>query len=544
VIATLIDSLARAAAADSAHGLIFVDRQERETLVTWRGIQARAAAVAGGLHALGVRTGDTVGVVLPTGPAFFDAFFGVLLAGGVPVPLYPPMRLGRVDEYRARTVAMIDAVRARVILTDTSSCITLGAIAAEARLQPDCLDVSTVRGQDFTSDAQPPDLALVQFSSGTTFEPKPVALSHQAILANVRAMRTIFLQAGEDVVPHGVSWLPLCHDMGLIGCVMLALEHPGSLTLIPPEVFVARPVVWLRALSRTRAMISPAPNFAYALCTDRIRDEEMTGVDLSAWRFALNGAEPVSAATLRKFSARFARWGFREEAMTPVYGLAEATVAVTFSEWRSPFRVARFDRAELADGRVTPAADGIELVSMGKPLPGVEIDVPEDGVGPILVRGPSLMSGYLHQPAATLAALANGWLDTGDVGFVHNGELFVCGRAKDVLILRGRKYAPHDVEHTLAHLPDGSCVAAAAVSHRLEDDEEERLVVFVEAREPAADLSATCCRAILAATGLETRHLVLVLPGQLPRTSSGKVRRAETLRRWLAGTLLSSSPSS
>ena len=537
---TLVSQLGRAAASGPARGLFFLDRQERETPVLWPEIQARAAAVAGGLRALGIRPGDTVAVVCPTGPAFFDAFFGAALAGAVPVPLYPPVRIGRLDEYHARTAAMLLAVRARLLLTDASIQRVLAGTMEHARPELGCLDVGAVSGPPFVRAAHPGDLALVQFSSGTTLDPKPVALTHAAVLANVRAIGAIVRQAGADIVEHGVSWLPLYHDMGLIGCVLLALDYPASLTLIPPELFVARPAVWLRALSRTRAPVSAAPNFAYALCTERIRDEEMAGVDLSHWRFALNGAEPVSAATLRKFVARFGRWGLRPEALTPVYGLAEAALAVTFSDWSRPFRTARFDREALADGRVVPADDGVELVSVGRPLPGMEIRVPTGAVGPILARGPSIMAGYLHQPERTAAALANGWLDTGDLGFLHEGELYICGRAKEVIILRGRKYGPHEIEQALEAVPGVRPDSAAALSHRPEDAEAERLLVFVEARTPGPELADSCRQAILAATGLDAAHIVLLLPGQLPRTSSGKVRRAETLRRWLGGTLVDS----
>ncbi|MFN7145984.1 MAG: FAD-dependent monooxygenase, partial [Myxococcota bacterium] len=249
------------------------------------------------------------------------------------------------------------------------------------------------------------------------------------------------------------------------------------------EVFIGRPALWLRALGRTGAIISPAPNFAYALCVDRVTDAEMDGVDLSRWRYALNGAEPVSPATLRRFVDRFGRWGLRREALTPVYGLAEASLAVTFSTLDAPFRTVRFDRDALADGRAVPAPDGVELVSVGTPLPGTAVDAPVDRVGPVRVSGPSLMRGYLHQPERTAAVLRDGWLDTGDLGFLHGGELFLTGRAKDVLILRGRNHAPHEIEQAVDIVEGVRAGCAAAVAWRPEDAEEERLVVFVEVRE-------------------------------------------------------------
>src|SRR5262249_43054719 len=269
---------------------------------------------------------------------------------------------------------------------------------ARARLELGCFAVGEVTGPAVIHATNPRDLAMVQFSSGTVVDPKPVALTHANLVANVSAMHERFVEAGADVSAHAVSWLPLYHDMGLIGSVFSALYHPGSLTLIPPELFVARPALWLRALSRKRVSFSAAPNFAYALCTDRIRDEEMAGVDLGGWRVAMNGSEPVSAVTLRRFAARFARWGLRPESLPPVYGLSEATLAVTFSDSRTRFRSIRFDRGALAERRVVPADDGVELVSVGRPLRGVEVDAPAATVGPVRVRGASVMAGYLHQP--------------------------------------------------------------------------------------------------------------------------------------------------
>lgn len=541
---TLGRALARAAAAPG-RGLRFLDAREQETRLGWAELFAHAQRVAGGLRARGVAPGDTVALVLPTGPAFFQAFFGAVLAGAVPVPLYPPVRLGRLTEYHARTAAMLVAARARIVLADSRTWRILGEAVLRARPPLGAVDIAHLDDTPFVHDLSPDDLAFVQFSSGTTVDPKPVALQHRASLANARAILSSIVKSDAD--DHGVSWLPLYHDMGLVGTVFTALLHPGDLTLLPPELFVTRPATWLRALSRTGAFISPAPNFAYGLCVDRIADAELEGVDLSRWRYALNGAEPVSPGTLRRFVARFSRWGLRPEALTPVYGLAEATLAVTFSALDRPFRVGRFDRAALADGAVVPADDGVELVSVGRPLPGFTVDAPVDAVGPVRVAGPSLMAGYLHQPERTANTLQDGWLDTGDLGFLHDGELWITGRQKDVLVLRGRKYAPHEVEQAVDAIEGVRAGCAAAVSWRPDDADEERLVVFVEVRpdvaeDPTSPLADRCASAILAATGLDPGLVVLLPPGTLPRTSSGKIRRGEALRRWLGGDLLPPDP--
>ena len=565
-------------------GLRLVDRAERETFLPWATIAERSAYVAGGLAELGVRPGERVALVYPTSAEFFHAFFGVLLAGAVPVPLYPPVRLGRLAEYHARTAAMLRAAGARLLLADRRVHALLGETLAEARLPLGGLTLDDLpHDAQLMSDGAPGDLALVQFSSGTTVEPKPVALSQRAVLAQVRALNALWpgqaantgtrpgvedSESGDDPVT-GVSWLPLYHDMGLIGCVFPALERPSVLTLVPPEAFVARPALWLRALGRHRGTISPAPNFAYALATERIRDEEMAGIDLSHWRFALCGAETVVPEVLRAFAARFAPWGFRPEALTPVYGLSEAALAVTFADLERPFVSARFERAALAERgeavlapspargatAAPPGDSALEIVSVGRPLAGFRLELRgdegarlgEDRVGRLFVAGPSLMRDYLDQPAATAAALRDGWLDTGDLGFVHEGELFLTGRAKEILLVRGRNYSPADLELAVADLPDVRHGCVAAASHLPAGRETEAVVLFVEHRKgvPAARLEPLRARAreaVLARVGLAVDRVVLLSPGTLPRTSSGKIRRGEAMKRYLAGTLTPPAP--
>jgi acyl-CoA synthetase (AMP-forming)/AMP-acid ligase II len=536
-----------------ATGLRFVDGAERERFESWAAVAARAAATAGRLAAAGVEPGERVALVYPTGTEFFDAFFGALLAGAVPVPLYPPVRLGRLEEYHERTATMLGAVDAALVLVDRR----IGGLAGIAieRAQPR-LGGSTIdrlpAAPPLERPGAPEDLALVQFSSGTTVEPKPVALTQSAVLAQVAALNALWPDTPERT-QAGVSWLPLYHDMGLIGCVFPALERPAVLTLVPPERFVARPALWLRALARHRATISVAPNFAYALAAERVRDEELEGCDLSAWSVALCGAETVSAATLTAFAQRFARWGFRAEALTPVYGLSEAALAVTFSALDRPFASGRFDREALArDARATADQAGTEIVSVGRPLPGFALELRDEAgralgegrVGRLFVRGPSLMREYLGRPDATARALVDGWLDTGDLGFVANGELYLTGRAKDVLILRGRNHAPADVEAAAGEIDGVRRGCVAAVAHRVEGEATDRLLLFVErrrGRQPNGggddELARRVRAAVLAGTGLAVDEIHLLAPGTLPRTSSGKIRRGETLERHLAGRL-------
>lgn len=548
---TLSSQLDRASR-DQAAGIHLLDRRERSTFSSFGEIAAAASRIGTSLRALGVAKGDRVALLYPTCREFLDAFFGVLHVGAVPVPLYPPVRLGRLEEYHRRTAAMMVAAGAVLALADGRLRALLGSTIELSRPRLGCLALTELppSGADPAEESTGDDLGLVQFSSGTTVDPKPVALTHRAILAQVEALNKCWRPLGVPR-PSGLSWLPLYHDMGLVGCIFTALCWPSELTLLPPELFVARPALWLRGLSRTRATISVAPNFAYGLCLEKIRDEEMEGIDLSHWRVALCGAEPVSPAVLRAFSRRFARWGFRPEALTPVYGLSEATLAVTFSRLDKAFETRTYQREALAQGRAVPAEEGSELASLGTCLPGSQMRIVGEGkevlaerrIGRLEVSGPSLMQGYLGRPEATAEALQGGWLDTGDLGFLDQGELFLTGRAKDIVLLRGRNYAPADFEQALDGLEGVRKGCSVAASHFPEGGERELLYLFAEraqslaGREAATLLAGRVREAILEANGHLADHVILLEPGTLPRTSSGKLRRRETLRLHLAGEL-------
>lgn len=551
---TLSACLSRAAARETARdGLWFIDGQEREERLCWAQVHDRALRAAGALREQGVRPGDRVVLVLPTSPLFMDAFFGCAMLGAVPVPVYPPVRLGRLEEYYDRTAAMLRAVDAVAMISDTRVRRLLGQVVARARPRLGVIAAEELQRGPLAQpqDVRPDDLAMVQFSSGTTVDPKAVALSHRAVLSNVEAILEQVLKV-EHEVPGGVSWLPLYHDMGLIGCVFPALYHPGPLALIPPEIFLLKPHLWLRALARHKATSSPAPNFAYGLCLERVRDEDLDDVDgrgtrcdLSSWKLAMNGAEPIAPRTLHAFRERFAAWGLRPEALTPVYGLSEASLAVTFADPLTAFRTARFERAALAEGQARElpgeAAGAVELVSVGRPLTGFQVEIrskegavlPEGALGQLFVAGPSLTSGYLNRAESPVR---EGWLDTGDLGFLQGGELYITGRAKDILILRGRNHAPQEIEHALDAVDGVRTGCAAAVAELSEEG--ERLLVFVEVRTSTPTLAEDCRKAVLSATGLDPHLVVTLEAGSLPRTSSGKIRRAEALRRWQSGELL------
>jgi fatty-acyl-CoA synthase len=506
---------ALANAARSGLGLTFCDAQENETLLSYAELHARAARTAGALRELGISPGDRVAIVLQTGGLFMDAFFGALLAGAVPVPLYPPVRLGRLDEFHARTARMLEVCGARIVLSDARISRLLGVAISRARPALG-LHKLPLQGPPFEHAGDAEDLALIQFSSGTTVAPKPVALTHSNVLHNVAAIEQFI---PENDAQAGVSWLPLYHDMGLIGCLLLAVHRPGPLTLLGPEIFLSRPALWLRAISRHKATISVAPNFAYGLCLRRIKDEELRSVDLSSWRLALTGAEPVAPQVLRKFAQRFAACGFDARSLMPVYGLSEASLAVTFTP--------------SGRGARTLQRGARELASVGAPLPGVEVRVDE---GRILVRGPSVMRGYFGDDEATQAVLRDGWLDTGDLGFIDDGELFISGRAKEVIVLRGANHPPQEFEDALEGLEGARPGCAVAVA--LQTDAGEELAMLVERDgEALPGLEELISVRVVERTGIKPQAVHLLAPGTLPRTSSGKLRRAEAARQLEAGEL-------
>ena len=533
------------AAARHPSGVTFVGLREQEERLSWAEVDARARRAAGALAARGVRPGDRVAIVLRTEPAFLDAFFGTLHAGAVPVPLYPPVRLGRMDEYVAATSRMLRVSGARALVTSGGMARVIGRAVTE--VGPG-IDVGVVDpgelpgGRELSVERDGADLALVQFSSGSTVDPKPVALSHASLAAQVDALVALISPTVSDVL---VSWLPLYHDMGLIGCLLGALGTPGPLVLLPHENFLARPALWLRAVARHRGTISAAPHFAYAYAADRVRDEDLEGHSLASWRIALDGAEPITPGALRRFADRFSRFGLDPGALTPVYGLSEASLAVTFSPRGRVPLVERIDPAALLSGRVE--AGDREVVSVGVPIPGVEVEVRggegeplgERRLGRIHARGPSLMQGYLGDPAGTGRALRDGWLDTGDLGFHAGGELFVHGRAKDVVIVRGANHAPDEFEACLGAIEGlrPGCVAALGFVPPGGDGEE--LLILAErlraTRTDPALLEEAVREAVSSRTGVRPHTVRILEPGSLPRTSSGKMRRGEALRRFQAG---------
>jgi 1-acyl-sn-glycerol-3-phosphate acyltransferase len=581
---TLLDVLRYRAAhdADREHLLITEDSEggERNFTVTFGELYAAGQRCAAELARRGVPAGGRVALMLPTSRAFFVSYAGILLAGAIPVPIYPPFRADRIEEYAARQSA---------ILSNAEVCLLLTFRRAEAvakLLKPRVPSLSAVEDAERLIEAadkapplspgalplhlsgnrmrKPSDLALLQYTSGSTGDPKGVMLTHANLLANIRAVGEAVQIGPGDV---GISWLPLYHDMGLIGAWLTLLHYGVPLAVMSPIAFLTRPERWLQAFHKHRGTITAAPNFAYELCVRKVADKDIQGIDLSSIRAALNGAEPVNSETLSRFAERFSAYGFRKEAQLPVYGLAEASLAVTVPPLnRGPF-VDRIERETFtAHGRAIPAAvsdeSAISFVSSGMPVPRHEVRIVDDGgnelpdrtEGFLWFRGPSATRGYYHNAAATeklfpLGTGADGeyaWVNSGDRAYRADGEIYVTGRVKDIIIKGGRNLYPHEVEE-LAARAEGirkGCIVAFGLKD--EASGTEKLIVVAESREkdPArrSKISGTITELVAHGLGLPPDRVELIPLGSIPKTSSGKLRREETKQLYIAGELSTSKP--
>ena len=525
-----------------------------EVPVTYGELFTAATAMAGALQALGVAKGDRVALMLRTERAFFDTFFATLIIGAVPVPLYPPVRASDLLAYTRRQQGILRNAEARVLITfaeaERLAALMRGPV-------PSLVTITTAErlsggaGPAGWQSAEPNDAALIQYTSGSTGDPKGVVLSHANLLANVRALGEALEIHSDDV---GVSWLPLYHDMGLIGMWLGAMYFGVPVAIMSPLAFLARPLRWLWAIHAHHATISAAPNFAFDLCARKVTDDQTVGLDLGSWRVAVNGSEAVRPETIERFTHRFAPFGFKAEAMCPAYGLAEASVALTLSAPRRAPRIDRIAREPFARTReVRPASAGdpraLRLVSCGAALRDHSIrivdrsDRPlcEASEGRIQFRGPSVTRGYFRNVDATNAAMHDGWMDSGDVGYQSGGELFVTGREKDLIIQAGRNICADEVEaitSTVSGIRPG-CVAAFGIPDPATGT--ERLIVIAEMRVPDRGARELLQRAVrdrlVDGIGNPPDVVVIADPHAVLKTPSGKIRRGATRDAYLKGTL-------
>ncbi|HEY9282293.1 MAG TPA: fatty acyl-AMP ligase, partial [Pyrinomonadaceae bacterium] len=533
------------------------DGETAEESLTYGELDERARAVGAMLQGRGLG-GERVLLLYPPGLEYVTAFWGCLYAGAVAVPVYPP----RQNQSLRRLEAVAADAQAKAALTAAQYLSRKDSADGDSPVLSR-LSWLTAAGGGSAGEWRPPVIsadtpAFLQYTSGSTAEPKGVMLSHGNLLHNERMIREAFRQTEQSVI---VGWLPLYHDMGLIGNVLQAAYVGARCVLMSPVSFLQDPARWLAAITRYKATTSGGPNFAYDLCARKIPAARRESLDLSSWAVAFNGAEPIRHDTLERFAAAFAPCGFRREAFFPCYGLAEATLFVAGDFKAGPPVVRAVEPQALELGRVADAphddASAVKLVGSGRAADGQRVLVvnPEtlrpcaaEEVGEIWVSGPSVARGYWNRPEESEhtfgAYLADGgggpYLRTGDLGFLEDGELFVTGRLKDLIIVRGRNYYPQDIERTVEESHGGlrpGCGAAFSV----ELDGEERLVVVQETeRHPKADpaeMIGAIRQAVADAHEVQVYAVALVRLGAVPKTSSGKLRRGECRAKFLSGQL-------
>ena len=509
---------------------------------------ATAREIAAGLRRIGVAPGRCVAMMLPTGLEFFHSFYGILLAGAVPVPIYPPTRPGQIEDHLRRQAGILQNCEAVALITFDAARLVARILSG---LVPSLRETTTPeqlreagKSAAATEDHRgyPKDIALLQYTSGSTGNPKGVTLDHGNLLANIRAWGQAVELRATDVV---VSWLPLYHDMGLIGAWLGSLYHGCPLVLMSPLDFLARPERWLWAIHQYRGTITAAPNFAFELCLRHLDPVRMQGLDLSSWRYAANGAEPVAAETLSRFATAFGAYGFRADALAPVYGLAECSVGLAVSPpGRGPL-IDRVRREPLAvSGAAVPAgADDVhalQLVACGRPLPGHEVrivdeagrELPPRRVGRLEFRGPSTTRGYYRNAEASARLIRDGWLDSGDLAYLFDGDIVITGRLKDTIIRGGRNIYPYELEEAVGAIPGvrRGCVAVFGVA--VAGQGTEKLVVVAESREAGdaarRELIGRINSLAVDLLGTPPDDVVLAPPHAVLKTSSGKIRRAGT----------------
>ncbi len=561
--ATLVQML-RSRALDYPHktAVIFLgDGEQEEASVTYAELDQSARAVAAWLQQKRVDQGSQALLLYPSGLDFIIAFFGCLYAGVVAVPIYPP----RLNRPSPRIQSVVADSEATVALTTTQIYKGLERRFSQMPILADLrwLDTESMPGNLHEQWREPVidrnKLAFLQYTSGSTGSPKGVMVSHGNLMHNLEMIRRAFHLKSNDI---GVFWLPNYHDMGLIGGILEPFYVAGSTVLMAPAAFLQRPVRWLKAISRYKANISGAPNFAYQLCLEKISEEHKQELDLSSWRVAFCGAEPIRPETLNRFAIAFAGQGFKRNAYYPCYGLAEGTLIVSGAEGPAEPVVNSFSTHELAQDRVVPVsqhADGaISMVSCGKAMLGQEILIvdphtlrrcPANQVGEIWVRGDSVAQGYWRKPEvnqqifqAYPAEVEDGpYLRTGDLGFLYEDNLYVTGRLKDLIIIHGRNHYPQDIEFTV-----GRCHPALAeemgAAFSVSFDGQEKLVIVNEVtrRHRRADVEAVAAavrRAVALEHQLQIHALVLIKPLSIPRTSSGKIIRHACKQGYLDGSL-------
>jgi acyl-CoA synthetase (AMP-forming)/AMP-acid ligase II/acyl carrier protein len=538
-----------------ARNLTYLEAENDAREVSFEELYERALGILYHLQRLGARRGDKLLLFLGNNEQFIDVFWAAILGGIVPVPV----ALGISDEHRHKLLRIARRLGKPFLYTERRSLDRIGAFAAQAGEQQifEALRDRTFLVDNLDDISRPGsvqrvtagDIAFIQFSSGSTSDPKGVVLTHGNILANIYGATEA---AGFNENDVSLSWMPLTHDMGLIGFHIVMFANRVHAHLMPTELFIRRPLLWLQLASRVRATILCSPNFGYKHYLKVLGERPVEGLDLSAVRFIFNGAEPISVELCNEFLTRLAPAKLARTAMFPVYGLAEASLAVSFPEVGAPLRTITLNRHQMnAGSTVQPVAptdrDAVQLVSEGRPIPYCQVriaddedrELPSDRIGHVHMRGENVTGGYYEDPAANAAAFtADGWLRTGDLGLFHQKELYISGRAKEIIFVNGQNYYPHDLEDIAQRVPGLELGKVVAAGVRPRGTEVEQLMVFVLHRGALEDfvpLARQVSRVINEQTGLEVAEVVPVK--RIPKTTSGKIQRHLLEESYLDGEL-------
>lgn len=540
-------------APNDAH-IYFQQESGQEQVITYEILYKQSLCVAKALQDLGLKEGETVAIMQPTHPAFFYTFFGVLYAGGIPVPIYPPFRMHMLEAYAKVEARILKSAEVRILVTfEEAGKLSKLLQAFVPSLKHVVTAETLLHNQPLATpfQASGKHFAFIQYTSGSTNDPKGVLLSHDNLLANIRAYGKAIKVTRQDVA---VSWLPLYHDMGLIGMWLGSLYFGIPLILMTPFSFLNHPEKWLWAIHYHRGTVSGAPNFAYELCVRKIEPQMIEGLDLSSWRIAANGAEKIYPRTLQEFADKFKPQHFNKRALLPVYGLAESTVALSIPPIDRDYRLDYIVRKSFEEERKAIPTDqqdktALVFVSCGYPIDQHEVRIvdednqilPERSIGSLQFRGPSSMQGYFNNPQATEAIYHEGWFDSGDLAYLADGEVFITGRRKDLIIKAGRNLYPVEIEELTGQVSGirQGCVAAFGVSDAQRGT--EKLIIVAETREKKQPERKNMIAAIgeTIATNLDISpdHIVLVAPHTVPKTSSGKLQRARCKQMYLNGKL-------
>ena len=544
---------------DRPHIQMYTDEGDGE-VITYQQLRDTAMRVAGGLQQRGLKPAEPVAIMLPSGPDYFYSFFGVLMAGGVPVPVYPPARPSQLEDHMRRHVRILSNCLAKTFITVAEAKHVAQLLKSQV---PNLQHI--VSTEDLASSnaiSMPPvlssnDIAFLQYTSGSTGNPKGVVLTHANLLANIRAMGDVVEADSTDVF---VSWLPLYHDMGLIGAWLGSMYFAALFVVMSPLSFLARPERWLWAIHHYHGTLSASPNFGYEYCLRRLKDEDIKGLDLSSWRAAFNGAEAVSPKTLSNFNQRFEPFGFNKKAMMPVYGLAESTVGLAFPPLQRGPVIDSIERSTFMQTGIAIATHdknqhALQFVSSGLPLSKHQIrvidpaghELPERHEGRLEFQGPSSTSGYYRETEKTRSLFDGEWLDTGDLAYISKGELFLTGRIKDIIIRAGRNIYPHELEEVVGNISGIRTGRVAVFGSEDKHNKTERLIIMAETHsKDNNELEKLRININTLATdliGSPPDEIVLTPPGTVLKTSSGKIRRAASRELFENGDIGKSQPS-